>query len=238
MVGRWLAPDPMRQYVSPYIAFGNNPVNRVDPDGGVDGPIMVEGGPCQCSTVDANGNRVTFNAQNLGATDINFTDYVASSGGMQYAGITIGDDFFSTTGSLLGLKGLIVEQLSADWDAASNKQQWKKSHEIHKALKARGINFKTSYIKSGIPGALNNFGRGLGAASGLVTVGDVLYNSELKPSHILDATVTGLSFIPGAGWVMGGGYLILDIGSRTLTDQGIGDHVDSYFGGPIYDWDW
>lgn len=27
-------PDPMRQHWSPYIAFGNNPVNRVDRNGG------------------------------------------------------------------------------------------------------------------------------------------------------------------------------------------------------------
>jgi RHS repeat-associated protein len=31
---RWFAPDPEGQYASPYIAMGNNPVSRVDPDGG------------------------------------------------------------------------------------------------------------------------------------------------------------------------------------------------------------
>lgn len=35
-LARWLAPDPARQYASPYVAFGNNPVNRIDRDGGVD----------------------------------------------------------------------------------------------------------------------------------------------------------------------------------------------------------
>lgn len=33
-IGRWLSPDPYRQYVSPYLAMGNNPINRIDPDGG------------------------------------------------------------------------------------------------------------------------------------------------------------------------------------------------------------
>ncbi len=37
-IGRWLSPDPMGQYDSPYIGMGNNPVNRIDPDGGWDGP--------------------------------------------------------------------------------------------------------------------------------------------------------------------------------------------------------
>jgi len=34
-IGRWFAPDPYGQYHSPYLAMGNNPVNQIDPDGGV-----------------------------------------------------------------------------------------------------------------------------------------------------------------------------------------------------------
>jgi RHS repeat-associated protein len=34
VIGRWLSVDPYRQYHSPYVGMGNNPVNRVDPDGG------------------------------------------------------------------------------------------------------------------------------------------------------------------------------------------------------------
>jgi hypothetical protein len=30
--GRWFAPDPARQYWSPYVGMGNNPVSLVDPD--------------------------------------------------------------------------------------------------------------------------------------------------------------------------------------------------------------
>ncbi len=36
IIGRWFAPDPYGQYPSPYLAMGNNPVSRVDPDGGFD----------------------------------------------------------------------------------------------------------------------------------------------------------------------------------------------------------
>lgn len=35
-LGRWLSPDPMGQYSSPYLGMGNNPVSRIDPDGGLD----------------------------------------------------------------------------------------------------------------------------------------------------------------------------------------------------------
>jgi RHS repeat-associated protein len=33
-IGRWLSPDPMGQYASPYLGMGNNPVGSIDPDGG------------------------------------------------------------------------------------------------------------------------------------------------------------------------------------------------------------
>lgn len=33
-VGRWMVPDPYRQFASPYNGMGNNPVYRMDPDGG------------------------------------------------------------------------------------------------------------------------------------------------------------------------------------------------------------
>ncbi len=37
-IGRWMSTDPYGQYASPYLGMGNNPVNRIDPDGGLDGP--------------------------------------------------------------------------------------------------------------------------------------------------------------------------------------------------------
>ncbi|APD07043.1 hypothetical protein UJ101_01527 [Flavobacteriaceae bacterium UJ101] len=36
-IGRWLTPDPVGQYPSPYLGMGNNPISRIDPDGGKDG---------------------------------------------------------------------------------------------------------------------------------------------------------------------------------------------------------
>jgi RHS repeat-associated protein len=32
-IGRWLSPDPMRQYHSPYVGMGNNAVSTFDPTG-------------------------------------------------------------------------------------------------------------------------------------------------------------------------------------------------------------
>jgi hypothetical protein len=33
-IGRWLSPDPMGQYASPYLGMGNNPIGLTDPTGG------------------------------------------------------------------------------------------------------------------------------------------------------------------------------------------------------------
>ena len=33
-IGRWLTTDPYRQYSSPYVGMGNDPINGIDPDGG------------------------------------------------------------------------------------------------------------------------------------------------------------------------------------------------------------
>ncbi|MGY5352633.1 RHS repeat-associated core domain-containing protein [Wenyingzhuangia sp. IMCC45533] len=36
-IGRWLTTDPAGQHYSPYLGMGNNPIRRIDPDGGIDG---------------------------------------------------------------------------------------------------------------------------------------------------------------------------------------------------------
>ena len=36
-IGRWLSPDPMGQFNSPYVGMGNDPGNNIDPTGGLSG---------------------------------------------------------------------------------------------------------------------------------------------------------------------------------------------------------
>ncbi|WP_290698274.1 RHS repeat-associated core domain-containing protein [Lacinutrix sp.] len=33
-IGRWISPDPMGEFFSPYLAMGNNPISKTDPTGG------------------------------------------------------------------------------------------------------------------------------------------------------------------------------------------------------------
>lgn len=46
-IGRWLTTDPYRQFHSPYLGMGNNPVSVIDPDGGF-ACIDAEGNPFPC----------------------------------------------------------------------------------------------------------------------------------------------------------------------------------------------
>ncbi|CAL2076219.1 RHS repeat-associated core domain-containing protein [Tenacibaculum sp. 190524A02b] len=50
-IGRWLTTDPYGQYSSPYLGMGNNPITRIDPDGGTD-------------CVDSEGNKISCDSQN------------------------------------------------------------------------------------------------------------------------------------------------------------------------------
>ncbi|MBY0434098.1 MAG: hypothetical protein K2U26_08325 [Cyclobacteriaceae bacterium] len=43
-IGRWQSGDPYSQYASPYIGMGNNPANRIDPNGGFTlAPVVIWG---------------------------------------------------------------------------------------------------------------------------------------------------------------------------------------------------
>jgi RHS repeat-associated protein len=37
-IGRWLTVDPYHEFFSPYVGMGNNPINLIDPDGGMTDP--------------------------------------------------------------------------------------------------------------------------------------------------------------------------------------------------------
>ena len=59
VIGRWLIPDPMKEFASPYVAMGNSPINLIDPTGG-----MTNGGdPPSVQRLGADA-AIDFNAPN------------------------------------------------------------------------------------------------------------------------------------------------------------------------------
>jgi len=95
-----------------------------------------------------------------------------------------------------------------------------------------------SAIKEGITNGFKATGKLLGVASGLISVGEVMVNSQVKASNLLDVAVTGASMIPVVGWAIGGSYFIADMTTRAITNKSIGDHLNDAVGGPLFDWEW
>lgn len=66
-IGRWLTTDPAGQHASPYMGMGNNPITRVDPDGGTDCPDP----PCNNSNPLGNLGTTSFSPDLDGIGDGN-----------------------------------------------------------------------------------------------------------------------------------------------------------------------
>ncbi len=72
VTGRWLSVDPMRQFHSPYIGMGNNPISYIDPDGGYSkfGAWLRNG--FSMNGVYESGGEYGFNTQNGDVTTFNY----------------------------------------------------------------------------------------------------------------------------------------------------------------------
>ena len=66
----------------------------------------------------------------------------------------------------------------------------------------------------------------MAVVSGILLVSNVVQKKQVRASHVLDAAVTGVSLIPGCGWIIGGAYLGLDLITKGVTRKSIGQHLD------------
>jgi len=66
-IGRWLTTDPYGEFHSPYMAMGNNPISRVDPDGGEDNPVYGANGEGFLGTTESGlqGEAIIMNAEDF-----------------------------------------------------------------------------------------------------------------------------------------------------------------------------
>jgi len=115
----------------------------------------------------------------------------------------------------------------------NNSQQWKLSHDIHKALKNNGINVKTSAIKHGTGAVLKNISRGTTIVGGSLVVVSILNDKEVRASHILNGAMVGITMIPTIGWIAGGTFFLADMITLGISGQTIGSHLDNAFGTPL-----
>lgn len=92
--------------------------------------------------------------------------------------------------------------------------------------------FHPSYIYRGINKGVNKiaeYGKIAGRVSVSMKAIEIAYTGEIQPSDVWDTTIpTILGWIPGYGWAIAGGYLILDTGVELYTGKSIGEHLNDY----------
>jgi RHS repeat-associated protein len=188
-LNRWLSPDPMGQYASPYMSMGNNPVSRVDPDGGEDNPVYGANGEGFLGTTESGlqGEAIIMDAAN-------FTQGMSDASALS-AGTLFGDlnsfQNFKFMGSNYGhWKGL---NQRPDWDGFVTPAEgvtWAKGHPG--ALQNPTAN-NSLYINS----SLLDFGDVASAnlSLGAITPVNLFSSANAKASignHTLRATVYAL----------------------------------------------
>lgn len=101
------------------------------------------------------------------------------------------------------------------------------------------INQRIAGIKNPkLPNSYNTakgLGKKLGVLGGLVTAGDILYNSELTVSDGINLTMTGISFT-GIGAIVSGAWFVADNGLGFITGRSISDRIDANTNS--LDWEW
>ncbi|WEK33954.1 MAG: hypothetical protein P0Y53_15810 [Candidatus Pseudobacter hemicellulosilyticus] len=75
----------------------------------------------------------------------------------------------------------------------------------------------------------------LTVAGAVVLVADVVITQQVKPSHVLNAAMTGLAFT-GVGSVISGAWFVLDIGTQLFTGKSLSERLDEAVGEPLLDW--
>jgi len=245
--------DPLAEQTpwdSPYAYCGNDPVNRVDPTGmsyGGQEIVIIGHNPNDDGYIHSATDATAYewsqdhSNPNNGAPTM---DGWSASGWVDPTGNRPSqsskpvnkDQKLDITSKVVSSMSLAVGGSDKYWSNLSNSSKWSKSYKASKFLKSEGWNIKTSALKNGVPKVLEGAGRALNWASAVVVVGEVAMNKQVNASDVLNATVTGLSFIPGAGPIIGGGYFVADIITEGITGESIGDHLDSAVGGPLMDW--
>lgn len=115
------------------------------------------------------------------------------------------------------------------WNAAS----YIKNNYSSLGNKLNLSTFHPSYVYRGITNNINKiakYGNMAGKISYAMNAGKLLMTGDVQASDVLDASVASIAwFFPGYGWVITGGYLVLDTGVELLTGNSIGEHLNDYF---------
>jgi len=137
---------------------------------------------------------------------------------------------------------LLVSGAQFTVGAIKNSGQHKAAYETSKFLKNNlNIKVRPGDLRRGTKQFLGNASKKVAVIGGVLAVGDVLIDGNIRASHLLNMGMVVVTAIPVAGWIIGGAYFVGDLATMGITGKSIGDHLDSAVGGPlvdnIYDWD-
>ncbi|GEN70602.1 DUF6443 domain-containing protein [Chryseobacterium lathyri] len=258
-LGRWSSLDPLSELASSWTSYRyayDNPLRYIDPKGlfesrkearqyrrehDLHGSIKKQKDGSYA--INDRDNMISYakgNDSDLTASDAHDNDGVVESVLVTKAPYSQKDAFDLTTTDIslfenITWKGMSTAQKSKFvWDA-------KKIIKTTTGLKIPGST--SSWYRAKIPKAMKGIGVAGGAVAGAVIIYDVVDSKQIKASNILDAAVTGVSFVPGWGWVVGGVFFGADMVTKGITGQSIGDHLDNYIeekydkdDGALIDW--
>ncbi len=135
-----------------------------------------------------------------------------------------------------GAIGFEVGVLEAGWNYSSKAVKNQTAYNIQQTLKTHGVKVQTKAIKSGVSKILRGGGRATGYLSIGFTTADMVLNSQVNASNLVDVAVTGVAFIPVVGWAISGSYFIADIITLGITGESIGGHINNAVGKPLLKW--
>jgi RHS repeat-associated protein len=167
-IGRWLTTDPARQYASPYLGMGNNPINGIDPDGAVYNPVYGANGEGLLGTTESGlqGEAIIMNASDFvqgmsdseafskGSTVSQLMGMASSLGLLLGTGNSMQSYMKSHTNSLLmmGNKLTGFDNLSSrpDWDGQLTGSEVKKWRQTGKGNPLYVDFSKINFVSSGL----------------------------------------------------------------------------------------
>jgi hypothetical protein len=152
----------------------------------------------------------------------------AHNGGGGLDGMDYANNTASFTGTIVGGAQFTV-------GAIKNQSLWNASHKAYKALKSVGVKIQTRDIKHGAKTVLANASRKIALVGGVLALTDIVIDGQVNASHLLNITMVGISAIPIYGWVAGGAYFAADMITLWYSKKSIGQHLDNYVGGPLFD---
>lgn len=237
----WLNTDPLAEKApnrTPYRYGFNNPIQYTDPIGmfesrkdartyrkenNIDGRI-IRNKDKTYSIIDKNNIVYTRGDDSQYTLDAHRNDGVIEEILLQKTKSSWGETTFDITSTSID----IVENLK--WNKMSTAQKSKFVWDVNKKLaskmgyKLRGST--SSWYRQKIPKGFTKIGYGTAIISGTIIAFDVIESNQIRASHVLETAITGASFIPGWGWVVGGLYLGADLLTTGITGSSIGEHLD------------